>query len=602
MEENSDCKGSSICCSSKVYKFVEEKKKFTAIVSSNHKGWRKWTFKENIKDFYAILPPLDTFLTLDKPDALKHIWNCFECGDITIGRVNSIFAKGLNLNLLSFDAGKSRELDKYKIEAWCPVKEIPKETNHEDVLLRFNVNDILRCVIINVNIEKPELVVSLRISRIHSDHDDLKLGKVDVESLPLSYQRQLAMQNSYEDILCKSVGFVNTNSIGYLMSRLHIPPQNMSLTKALVGKRYAQEDFAESLRKRQSRKVADASVKKGIKKFKSENYIEALQDFNYALDMDTENVDALVARGALYANRGTMSRAIHDFEGALKIEPHHKNAKIYLVTVLLDRAKQISSQINDINQVKEVEKCYSKALNLDPRCGEAKIALTKLAEEQKEKGRKKSTPEPDSSPETKKYTEAAQKLRNILKSDSGIAKKRRLSETSNSRSEKKKSSDGSDSSTSSSSSSSDSSSSSSSDSSSSTSSDDDSTENIKKRKTRKKDIDGIAKYARGRDNQLESKKSSSRYSSKELCNSQSSELKNCKRRHSDIPRAIIQSNIRNDHRKSDGNRRSFDSDKRYREKGNMPDISSSQTNLTNITKENFNNILNEISKFEVIHK
>ena len=58
-----------------------------------------------------------------------------------------------------------------------------------------------------------------------------------------------------------------------------------------------------------------------------------------ALKIDSENVEGLVARGALYANSGDLETAIKDFEGALKHNPHHKNAKKYMCETLSAVAK-----------------------------------------------------------------------------------------------------------------------------------------------------------------------------------------------------------------------------------------------------------------------
>ena len=58
-----------------------------------------------------------------------------------------------------------------------------------------------------------------------------------------------------------------------------------------------------------------------------------------ALKMDPENVEGLVARGALYANNGKLEVAIKDFEDALKNNPDHKNANRYMSETLLEVAK-----------------------------------------------------------------------------------------------------------------------------------------------------------------------------------------------------------------------------------------------------------------------
>lgn len=42
-----------------------------------------------------------------------------------------------------------------------------------------------------------------------------------------------------------------------------------------------------------------ASVKTGVDHFKSGRHVEAMNEYNKALEIDTNNVEALVARGAL---------------------------------------------------------------------------------------------------------------------------------------------------------------------------------------------------------------------------------------------------------------------------------------------------------------
>ena len=42
--------------------------------------------------------------------------------------------------------------------------------------------------------------------------------------------------------------------------------------------------------------------------------MEAFQCLNQALNIDNDNVEGLVARGALYANNGGLDKAVEDFE------------------------------------------------------------------------------------------------------------------------------------------------------------------------------------------------------------------------------------------------------------------------------------------------
>ncbi len=67
--------------------------------------------------------------------------------------------------------------------------------------------------------------------------------------------------------------------------------------------------------------------------------MEAFQCLNKALSIDKDNVEALVARGALYANNGSLDRAIADFRAGLANNPEHKNAKKYLSETLIAVAR-----------------------------------------------------------------------------------------------------------------------------------------------------------------------------------------------------------------------------------------------------------------------
>ena len=60
--------------------------------------------------------------------------------------------------------------------------------------------------------------------------------------------------------------------------------------------------------------------------------------------MDPENVEGLVARGALYANKGQLDIAIKDFEEALKHNAQHKNANKYMCQTLYAAAEYVLVQ------------------------------------------------------------------------------------------------------------------------------------------------------------------------------------------------------------------------------------------------------------------
>lgn len=59
------------------------------------------------------------------------------------------------------------------------------------------------------------------------------------------------------------------------------------------------------------------------------DYGSACRAYNEALELDPGNGDALVARGASYANQGRFVEALRDFDAALERNPRDRNAAKY---------------------------------------------------------------------------------------------------------------------------------------------------------------------------------------------------------------------------------------------------------------------------------
>ena len=105
----------------------------------------------------------------------------------------------------------------------------------------------------------------------------------------------------------------------------------------------------------------------GIKFFKAGNNVEAFQCLNQALNIDADNVEGLVARGALYANNGGLDKAVEDFEKALLINRNHKNARKYLCETLI----AVARNHEDENKVDLAIETYQRILTIVPDHKEA---------------------------------------------------------------------------------------------------------------------------------------------------------------------------------------------------------------------------------------
>lgn len=80
---------------------------------------------------------------------------------------------------------------------------------------------------------------------------------------------------------------------------------------------------------------------KGVNYYKLKKLNEALQCYNHALSINEANVDALVARGALRASSKAFELSIEDLERAVKIDPDHKNAALYLSQTIVAYSKSL---------------------------------------------------------------------------------------------------------------------------------------------------------------------------------------------------------------------------------------------------------------------
>lgn len=120
-----------------------------------------------------------------------------------------------------------------------------------------------------------------------------------------------------------------------------------------------------------------SSVADGIEHFKNGQQVEAFQCLNKALNIDPRNVEGLVARGALYANRGSFLKGLKDFEKALMLNKYHVNARKYMGETLVALGRSYEEE----NRIPDAIKAYSDCLNLLPQHEQARISLDALQQQ-----------------------------------------------------------------------------------------------------------------------------------------------------------------------------------------------------------------------------
>uniref|UniRef100_A0A8C3K7I2 Tetratricopeptide repeat domain 14 n=1 Tax=Calidris pygmaea TaxID=425635 RepID=A0A8C3K7I2_9CHAR len=375
------------------------------------------TIEEN-DECYAVMPPLERFMEVPREDRREFFFRDIERGDIVIGRITSIREFGFFMVLICLGSGIVREISDVEITALCPLRDVPPQSSHGDPLSYYQTGDLIRAAVKDVDRYHQKLTVSLYSSALPPNLSSTKLGVITSDDFPLHYKRSLEVANTaetFEEVLHRCPGFANPSLVEYLAEKLGLSESNPpSLMRSLQMKNFNEEDFAPALRKKQSASWALKCVKAGVDYFKVGRHVEAMNEYNKALEIDPQNVEALVARGALYATKGSLNKAIGDFEIALENCPSHRNARKYLCQTLVERGGQLEEDDKLLN----AENYYKKALSLDESFQEAEEALTKLRKHmQKSLEMREKQAAKEERQKEKKVETSAEKLRKLLKEE-----------------------------------------------------------------------------------------------------------------------------------------------------------------------------------------
>uniref|UniRef100_A0A4W3ITG1 S1 motif domain-containing protein n=1 Tax=Callorhinchus milii TaxID=7868 RepID=A0A4W3ITG1_CALMI len=386
---------------------------------------------DEAEEYYAIMPPMEQFMEIPDDEKRQYFFRDIERGDVVIGRITSIRDFGFFIKLICLGGGLSRDIEALEITALCPVRDVPSHGKHEDPLSYYQVGDLLRAALKDVDRYHEKLAVTLYPSALPTRLSHLKLGVISSEDLPSYYRRNSTLGSpsaeTYDKVLHRTLGFANPSTVDFLLGKLGISEvESPSLMRGLQSKNFTGDDYAAALRKKQSASWALKCVKAGVDHFKAGRHVEAMNEYNKALEIDSNNVEALVARGALYATKGSLSKAISDFDLALDACPTHRNARKYLCQTLVERGGQLEEE----EKLVSAENCYKRALILDKTFHEAEAALQRLRKfmqkslEQKDKETRKDTKKTEAS--------SAEKLRKLLKEEKRMKKKRKRSTSSSS--------------------------------------------------------------------------------------------------------------------------------------------------------------------------
>ncbi|XP_056615530.1 tetratricopeptide repeat protein 14 [Triplophysa dalaica] len=390
-------------------------------------------WQEESGEAYAVMPPLEQFMEVSYEERREIFYRDVERGDMVIGRVNSLRDFGLFVTLLCTAGGLERDIEDLEIKTLCPIRDVPSTGNHDDPLSYYHIGDLIRAGVKDIDRYNEKLTISLYSSSLAPHLEKVKLGVINKEDLPLHYTRgeKVAVDSSetYEKLLESSLGLSNPLNVDYLLGMIGInDTKTPSLMRGLQSKHFKEDDFATTIRKKQSVSWALKCVKTGVDHFKSRRFVDAMNEYNKALEIDTNNVEALVARGALYATKGSLVKAIDDFEVALENSPTHRNAKKYLCQTLVERGRQLEEE----EKLVTAEGLYKRAISLDDTFQEASEALEKLQIRIQKSLKLKELEAAKEQEKAKTVVTSAEKLRKILKEEKRVKKKRKRSTSSSS--------------------------------------------------------------------------------------------------------------------------------------------------------------------------
>ncbi|XP_065176106.1 tetratricopeptide repeat protein 14-like [Sycon ciliatum] len=314
---------------------------------------------------------LEEYVSLNYEQREQRLLQNVRIGDVFVCEVLDVLDySGLDLRCVEVHCliGSNLILPVYTSIPWqvtCPITELPRDDDKEDLTEGFAAGDVLRAVAIHCQRSDGEdgeretaWTVSLRAHRLSDKHrDSIELGLLghdEGESTLVRVDKALCQQYTgsdkvvhygaapsvktdgdcgtrFIDRICSQAAFRNPACVSSLTQELAI---NTSKPCTLLeyGTKLARLDETEKylgLRARHVRELSREIMEEGIDLMKRGQQKEAFERLDTAVKTDPKNADARVARGALHANRGDFAPAIRDFDEVVQSVPDHQNARQY---------------------------------------------------------------------------------------------------------------------------------------------------------------------------------------------------------------------------------------------------------------------------------
>ncbi|XP_063852100.1 E3 ubiquitin-protein ligase RBBP6-like isoform X2 [Scylla paramamosain] len=337
-----------------------------------------------IRDRSSNLPPLEYFMRVMSHLKRDMFFKTVQRGDVLYVRVTSYVHDLLCTVKVQAAVGTTvRDLFDTDIKAHLRLEDTDPEPADRDDLGRWMLRTRLCVEVLEVDASDNYLLVGTKGVAIHSHlKDKVKLGKATLSNRPpiLSEMENRSIK-SYSQALEKLVTFNNPRSIRHLAGKFNLNLYSHTSLMDSLKHKFSEREMYKSVRKAQMSRWAHKSVADGVVFFKRGQHEEAFQCLNKALQIDTENVEAFVAKGALLANFGSLEKAVENFEEALKYNPTHNNAQKYICETLVELGKQLEEE----NKIEEAEKNFKKCLSINPNHAAGKEALRKITQKNEDR-------------------------------------------------------------------------------------------------------------------------------------------------------------------------------------------------------------------------
>jgi len=181
----------------------------------------------NEEGFLAITPPLETLLDIPEEDRRKHFYKTIAKGDTVLGVISGKQTIGFTITIQCTDGTLVRDIRDCGIKAFCPASSAISSSVYEDPIDYYQVKDLIRTVVMDVDAEEEKLTVSMQEKDLPEELQLItRVGLVSEDEYPPYYRVLLKLRaESYEDVLKSSLGFMNPLSVAHMCEQIGFQDQ-----------------------------------------------------------------------------------------------------------------------------------------------------------------------------------------------------------------------------------------------------------------------------------------------------------------------------------------------------------------------------------------